>query len=110
MFFTDRAGVVGKTFLLQVLLETPPLTAGGGGGVRKFASILNSRGWFCRLYIFLGVRGASSKTIKTGLNCRQELKLNLYYSALSTSPSFLSGGRRGNEQICNKLPTLLTFK
>ena len=36
-------------------------------------------GWFCRLFIFLGVRGASSKTIKTGLNCWQELlnKLNI---------------------------------
>ena len=66
-----------KKIFLQALapsLRLPPSPAGGGGKVgcvEKICVNLNSQGWFCCLYIFLGVRGASSKTIKTGLQWRQ---------------------------------------
>ena len=53
-----------------------PLSPAGGRGVfveKKFVWIFQNSGGFCRLYSFVGVRGVSSKTIKIGLNCRQEL-------------------------------------
>ena len=48
----------------------------------KFAYILNFRGSCWHLHIFLGVRGASSKTIKTGLNFKQ--KRLMQYSKTSS--------------------------
>ena len=51
------------------ILETPPLPPWRGGGVEKSCVTYEFPGWFCRLFIFLGVRGASSKTIKACLNC-----------------------------------------
>ena len=38
----------------------------GGGGFEKGCVTFEFLGWFCRLFIFLGVKGASSKTFKTG--------------------------------------------
>ena len=76
-FFNHRAGVVGEknfTFRHSLHLGDSPLSPGGGGGVEKICVNCEIRGACCRLYIFLGVREASSKTIKTGLNCRQVSK------------------------------------
>ena len=73
-----------KKFLPQALTPCwrlpPPLPPGEGGrgGGSGFVRVQcvhfeTLAEFFCRLYSFVGVRGVSSKTIKTGLNCRQEL-------------------------------------
>ena len=64
----------------SAILETPPLPPWRGGGVEKSCVTYEFPGWFCRLFIFLGIRGASSKTIKTSLNCWQrEYQMYMQY-------------------------------
>ena len=49
-----------------------PFPAKGRGVDRGCITFKFPPGWFCHLfYYFFGVRGSNSKTIKTGLNCRQ---------------------------------------
>ena len=68
--------------------------------LRKFADILNFRGSFCCLHVFPGVGGAIFKTIKSGLNCRQDkeklsLQLNLSaYFVNILSPTYISDNSR----------------
>ena len=58
--------MVGEKISLSgtfAILETPPFPPGGGGGSREVVTY--EFPWrFCHLFIFLGVREASSKTIK----------------------------------------------
>ena len=46
------------------------------GGVEKSCLIYEFPGWFCRLFIFLGVRGASSNSIKTRSQLLARIRLN----------------------------------
>ena len=56
-------------------LGDSPFPAKGEGGVVRGCVTFEFPGRFCRLfYFFFGVRGASSKTIKTGLNCWKDKK------------------------------------
>ena len=52
------------------------LLYGGGGGVEK--DCVNFAGLSVVFVLFLGVRGASSKTIKTGFNCTHSDKSFLF--------------------------------
>ena len=65
--------------LTCAITETPPSPTGGGGsgGVAIICENFEFRGYCCRLS-FLSVKGASSKTIKTGLSCRQD-SLKFFY-------------------------------
>ena len=65
--------------LTCAITETPPSPTGGGGsgGVAIICGNFEFRGYCCRLS-FLSVKGASSKTIKTGLSCRQD-SLKFFY-------------------------------
>ena len=70
--FTHRVGVVGKkifSFRHWHHLGDSPSPAMEGGWVERSCVTYEFPRWFCRLFIFLSIRGASSKTIKTGLNC-----------------------------------------
>ena len=62
----------GTRAFLETSPSPPPAGEGGGGvekSLRRFFEILP--GLLCHYYFFLGVRGASFKTIKTVLNCRK---------------------------------------
>ena len=62
------AGVEGEKISPSgtgAILETPPLPP-GRGVVEISCVTYEFPEWFCHLFIFLSVRGASSKT---GLNC-----------------------------------------
>ena len=48
------------------------LAKGGGGGQEKLGNFWNFLGGFVVFVLFSGVRGENSKTIKTGLNCRED--------------------------------------
>ena len=56
------------------ILATPPLPPKevGGGGRESLHNFLKFPGRIVVFVLFLAVRGASSKPIKTGLNCQQD--------------------------------------
>ena len=75
--YESKISPVGTGAIFQ-LPRSPPEC--GGGGRERLRNFQISRVKLSSFLLFLGVRGASSKTIKTGLNCWQDSVSPTYWT------------------------------